>query len=232
MKTSGNSVTPDPLKKEFRLVALVGNSRAYTLMVALVGQILLSSLSTDESLLSDAYQAFVILAVIFVAADTRRNLVIGLSLGIPSLVLTFTGLAMNDKISGWITYIFVVALFLFVVRMMLIKIFTTKKVTFETIGFAICTYLLLGSVFTIFYSGVVTINPDAFSQPINQAGSSPGSILTYFSFVTLTTLGYGDISPISPLARSLAILEALTGTLFLAVLISRLVGAAARGSDS
>ena len=48
--------------------------------------------------------------------------------------------------------------------------------------------------------------------------------MTYFSYVTLTTLGYGDIVPISPLARSLAVLEALTGVLFLAVLISRLVG--------
>ncbi|MFT5233291.1 MAG: hypothetical protein ACI9UK_002123 [Candidatus Krumholzibacteriia bacterium] len=228
METSGNSVTPDPLNKDFRLVALVGNSRAYTLMVALVGQILLSSLSTDESFLIDVYQAFVILAVILVAADNRRHLMVGLALGIPSLVLTITDLTISDKVSGWITYIFVVALYLFVIRMMLIKIFKTKKVTFETIGFAICTYLLLGSVFTILYAGVVILNPDAFSQSITQAGSSPGSILTYFSFVTLTTLGYGDISPVSPIARSLAILEALTGTLFLAVLISRLVGAAAR----
>jgi len=88
--------------------------------------------------------------------------------------------------------------------------------------------VLIGSIFTIFYVPVVVFDPQAFSQPIIQNSSSPGSILTYFSFVTLTTLGYGDISPVSPIARSIAILEALTGTLFLAVLISRLVGASMR----
>jgi len=76
----------------------------------------------------------------------------------------------------------------------------------------------------LFYAPLAAYDPDAFTRPIVQEGSDAGVTLTYFSYVTLTTLGYGDISPVSPWARMLAILEALTGTLFLAVLISRLVG--------
>jgi len=169
-----------------------------------------------------------ILAAIIVAADTRKHLYIGLALGIPSIVFTVFDFSSHSEALGWLNYSFIVAMYLFVIRMMLIKIFNTKEVTGETIGYAVCTYVLIGSIFTIFYVPVVVFDPQAFSQPIIQNSSSPGSILTYFSFVTLTTLGYGDISPVSPIARSIAILEALTGTLFLAVLISRLVGASMR----
>ena len=68
------------------------------------------------------------------------------------------------------------------------------------------------------------MDKDAFLFHVVNEEISLQNNLAYFSFVTLTTLGYGDIVPVAPLARSLAVLEALTGVLFMAVLISRLVG--------
>ncbi len=211
-------------KSDFFLYKLAGHNRALVLLLALVGQILLTSLGANQYFLPGLFQGAVVLAAVVVAADSRRHLIFGLVLGVPASVLSVVGDIIDNELLGWITYLLVVILFLFIIRLMLIKIFRAQVVTLETIGYALCTYILLGTVWTFFYLPVAELDPHAFSQPIDQQGSSPGAVLVYFSFVTLTTLGYGDISPVSNLARSLTILEALTGTLFLAVLISRLVG--------
>jgi hypothetical protein len=68
---------------------------------------------------------------------------------------------------------------------------------------------------------VALAHPGAFAGALNAADG--GGELIYFSFVTLTTMGYGDITPIHPIARSLAITEALTGQLYIAILLARLV---------
>ncbi len=209
---------------DFFLFRLAEHNRALVLLLALVSQILLTSLGANRYFLPGLFQGAVVLAAVVVAADSRRHLIFGLALGVPAFVLSVTGDIVHHRLLGWITYFLVVVLFLFIIRLMLIKIFRAQTVTLATIGYALCTYILLGTVWTLFYAPAVELNPEAFSQPMDQPGSTPGAMLVYFSFVTLTTLGYGDISPVSYLARSLAIIEALTGTLFLAVLISRLVG--------
>jgi len=209
----------------FFLFNLASRNRALALLLALLGQILLTSLNANHHLLPSLYQAVVVLAAMFVAADSRRHLTIGLMLGIPAILASVIGDYYQHEVLRWMTYAFVTVLYLFIIRLMLGKIFAAQTVTLDTIGYALCTYILLGGIWMFFYAPVAALDPEAFSQPITLDGASPGSTLIYFSFVTLTTLGYGDISPVSPIARSLAILEALTGTLFIAVLISRLIGA-------
>jgi hypothetical protein len=208
----------------FFLFRLAEHNRALVLLLALVSQILLTSLGANRYFLPGLFQGAVVLAAVVVAADSRRHLIFGLALGVPAIIFSIVGDIIENTLLGWINHLLVVTLFLVIIRLMLIKIFRARTVTLATIGYALCTYILLGTVWTLFYASVADLDPQAFSQPIEQQGSSPGSVLVYFSFVTLTTLGYGDISPVSNLARSLAIIEALTGTLFLAVLISRLVG--------
>jgi hypothetical protein len=88
----------------------------------------------------------------------------------------------------------------------------------------VAAYLLLGVIWAYAYTLVGTISPGAFSGPID-VGDGPRALL-YFSFVTLTTVGYGDVQPLHPVARSLAMLEAVTGVLYIAILISRLVSQA------
>ena len=100
-------------------------------------------------------------------------------------------------------------------------LFTEDKITGDMIMGAICAYFLMGLVWSFAYSTLEFFQPGSFQMPqgtINQA------TFTYYSYVTLTTLGYGDITPISTPARSLALLEAMMGQLYLAVLIARLVG--------
>ena len=89
---------------------------------------------------------------------------------------------------------------------------------------AVAAYLLLGVIWADAYSLVALLRPGAFSGPVSPA-DGPRAWL-YFSFVTLTTVGYGDVLPVHPAARSLAILEAVVGPLYLAILIARLVSLA------
>jgi hypothetical protein len=86
---------------------------------------------------------------------------------------------------------------------------------------AVSVYLLLGLIWTRLYQVVELASPGAFRVPVGESPNS--STLGYFSFVTLATLGYGDISPVNIVARDLAVLEAITGQLYLVILISRLV---------
>lgn len=99
----------------------------------------------------------------------------------------------------------------------------------NTICGAICVYLLIGVVFALLYLTCLEINPHAISfQHFIRADDVHRherlAQLIYFSMCTLTTVGYGDIVPVARFARTLAWLEAVTGQLYLAILVARLVG--------
>jgi hypothetical protein len=89
---------------------------------------------------------------------------------------------------------------------------------------AVSGYLLLGVIWANAYFLVELLRPGSFSGPISAESGARGWL--YFSFVTLTTVGYGDVLPLHPVAQSLAILEAVTGPLYLAILLARLVSLA------
>ena len=96
-------------------------------------------------------------------------------------------------------------------------------ITLNRLVGGICIYLLLGVLWAVLFGVVALVEPVAFYYAGGEAGD-PVENLLYYSFVTLTTLGYGDITPIHPVARTLAYLEAVIGQLYIAVLIASLVG--------
>jgi hypothetical protein len=123
-----------------------------------------------------------------------------------------------------------IAFFGHIVWTMLVFVLTTRRVTFNTICASLCIYLLLGLTWALAYSVEDLLNPNAFTWTIAGRPTMPLRVgkgdtgVLYFSFATLTTLGYGDIVPTSPTSRVLATTEAITGQLYLAVLVARLVG--------
>ena len=115
-----------------------------------------------------------------------------------------------------LTYILLV--FVFLVK----SIAQSKRVTPNVIFGAISGYMLLGIVGAFILLLVLFIDPNAY---IYDQGNAKGfHSLLYYSYVTITTIGYGDITPVSPLARTFSVLLGITGQLYLAILIATLVG--------
>ena len=109
------------------------------------------------------------------------------------------------------------------------QVFREGKVTSHRIRGAIAIYLLLGALWAFMYQMVALNIPQAFRLPEGLVGGDPDALrreLTYFSFVTLTTTGYGDITAVHPVARTLAMLEALVGQLYPAIVLAWLVSLA------
>ena len=102
----------------------------------------------------------------------------------------------------------------------LVQVFRPGSVTLHRILGAVAAYLLLGLVWAQAYQLVSLAHPGAFTGAVDAGADSAW---VYFSFVTLTTTGYGDTAPVHALARSLANLEALIGQLYPAILLARLV---------
>lgn len=104
------------------------------------------------------------------------------------------------------------------------RVFRRGGITIYRIYGAIAVYLLLGIMWGEIYVLMYLLNPGSFYfDPLTQCGEPPISELIYFSFTALTTVGFGDIVPVHPLARSMATFEALVGQLYPAVLLARLV---------
>ena len=116
--------------------------------------------------------------------------------------------------------------FLLVVTASLLRfVLRAKQVDAEVLCAGISVYLILGLLWGLAYTLVAQVNPNAFtfSTLSGTAARMSGFTAIYFSFITLATLGYGDITPAADVARMLAMLEAMTGTLFVGVMIARLV---------
>jgi hypothetical protein len=125
-------------------------------------------------------------------------------------------------------YLLAVGFFAFALYGILRTVFV-KQVTGDAIFGAVCGYLLLGIIWSLLYYALETGSPGSFNIPtpdtdeVAVQGVDRGA-LSYYSFITLATVGYGDVTPRTPLARTLAWIEAIAGQFYLAVLVAGLVG--------
>jgi len=103
-------------------------------------------------------------------------------------------------------------------------IFSGNRIDGNRIIGAICVYLLLGVLLALLNMFVYELIPDSFSGITGNVDTEQGLDLIYYSFVTMTTLGYGDIAPVGPLARALAYFGAVTGQFYIAILVGMTVG--------
>ena len=171
--------------------------------------------------LMDVFVSAVLISGMYAASEKRSTFIVGLIIGLPALTMQ------------WSTYIFEIsflpiirelmgAVFCAYLAFVIIRfIFREDKVTYDLIHGAVCAYFLIGLMFSYIYAALEGVHPGSFSMP--EMGLTHIQHFTYFSYVTLTTLGYGDITPLSNEARSLAILESMIGQLYIAVTIARLV---------
>ncbi len=161
----------------------------------------------------------------YAVSRRRQVLAASIALLIPAFAIGWLDVAIE---SPWLAYVAASLLILFsilVTMTILLDILTEREVTLDTIFGSACVYLLIGIFFAEVFLLVHTATPSAIGGSV--ASAAPDAVfseLLYYSFVTLTTLGYGDISPISEVARSTAVMEAILGQFYLTVLVARLVG--------
>lgn len=114
-----------------------------------------------------------------------------------------------------------------IVVLFILQIAKAKRVTFRVIMESVNGYLMLGLSFSILIGLVCVIDPSSFSFKHLTGEFDPVisyfSNYTYYGFVTLTTLGYGDVVPLTPAARSLSIFISITGQMYVAIIIAALV---------
>ena len=119
---------------------------------------------------------------------------------------------------------FGIGLLLFSAFKLLSFLMQVQKVSQDTINAALCVYLSLGVAWGMVYIVLEILAPGAFR--IAEFAREPQAMaleMLYFSMVTLTTLGYGDITPVTPFAKNLSALEAVIGQVYLTILVARLV---------
>jgi len=179
---------------------------------------------------------FTTILVLAISACTSKpsHLLIALMLAVPAVAFDWVetfgfgfGLPYPELAFG-------AAFLVYTAAVIIGRILRSEAVSFDTISGAIAAYLLLGIAWSLMYSLVQAVDPSAIQLPettmlassvgAEDAAHMHGGAFLYFSFVTLTTLGYGDILPVSAAARSLASLEAVLGQIYLTVLVAHLVG--------
>ena len=169
--------------------------------------------------------SLVLFAAILAVADRKRVLLIALVLAVPAVGGRWINHVRPDLVPPAVFLVGGLVLIIFVVAHLLRFVLRAPSVTTEVLCASISAYLMLGLMWTMAYWLVDQLTPGgAFSFNTNAgARSMNGFTGFYFSFITLSTVGYGDITPVSRIARWLAALEAMTGLLYVAVLIARLV---------
>jgi ion channel len=174
----------------------------------------------------DICSSAILLLGISAISHVRRHLVIALVLAIAALGTKWSGHVIEHDRLLLVNHGLGVIFFTFTACLLLADVLRKGAVTADKIYGALCVYLLIGLTWGFIFLTLEGFQPGSFL--VGQARLSgiqkDPATLVYFSFVTLSTVGYGDITPLSPPARSFAFMEAIIGQIYLAVLVARLVG--------
>jgi hypothetical protein len=229
-RRSVNPVLKRPRFRRFSTVQLL-----VALVVLLVSAPFVEELEGGHFILSLLF-SLVLIAAVFAVANRKRSLVIALVLAIPAIIARWINQLRPDLVHPTVFLVCALVLLAFVIGHLLYFVLRAPVVNVDVLCASIAAYLMLGLTWTVAYWLVDQLTPGgAFSfNTTRGAHSMNGFTGFYFSFITLSTVGYGDITPVSQAARWLAAMEAMTGLLYVAVLIARLVSlySTAKSNDS
>jgi len=173
----------------------------------------------------------VLVSGVFAASHARRTLIVAFVLALPALTLQWLWVVSHHKNIGLLLIATMMLFYAYTIGHLVSYVLRPGSVTGNKLHGAISAYLMLGLFWAFLYQLIETLVPGSF---VNSAEHQQQAVewrqFVFFSFTTLTTTGYGDIVPVKGHAQSVAILEQLTGTLYVAVLIARLAGLYQAGS--
>jgi hypothetical protein len=169
-------------------------------------------------LITTSLAAMIPLTSFYALTADRNRAIIILFIAAPFVILDGINMFFANRYLMIASMSFATVLYIYIVVLLVINLLSYRVITADLIYCAISTYFLIGVMWAGIYIVLEGIFPGSFS------GLSEIADLVYFSFVTLTTVGFGDITPQSILAKRLAIFEAAIGGIYLAVIIAMLVG--------
>lgn len=158
----------------------------------------------------------------FRASRSRLNTGIGFTL--LALIIVALGILLDTTGVNYLHLIVLILFYCWATWLAAKQVLFTGPIDGNKIVGAICIYLLIGLIWCLFYLLIAQLIPNAFIGLEQQVWYANFADVAYYSFVTLTTLGYGDISPITPLARFLVYMEAIVGVFYMAILVASLIG--------
>jgi hypothetical protein len=195
------------------------------LLVLLVGNIFfvpLTGFATWGRLVARGIISLVIISGVIATVRDGRIVLLAIALALSSLFVGWEGLERPQLHLHLFNDVYSLLFLGFLVAVILRQVLRPGPITSRRVQGAVAIYLLLGLFWGVAYETVELLQPGAFLI-LGQKGHAVLPQLGYFSFTTLTTVGFGDILPLNPVARSLAVFEALVGQLFPVLLIARLV---------
>lgn len=214
---------------EWRFVIMIGILSSFTIFSPLIVQSELGEVAYSVSF------TFVIFLLCLAVKPEASSMVVALSLAVLTTSLWDLSRLYESPVVDTVEFQLVAIscaaiLLMMTLILVLLDVLEDGPVTVNKLCGAACVYLLLGILFSLFYLAAYYVDHGAFATTVkssdlsNMTSMDLEQSLSYFSFVTLSTVGYGNIVPISKLARTLSCCEAIVGQLYLTILVARLVG--------
>jgi voltage-gated potassium channel len=200
--------------------------RFLALLLLILAMLIIAPLAEEFvrlRMLMDIFWSAIFIAVIYAVSHKKHHILIALLLALPMLGSIWSSYFVKLSAVVVVGALCGAAFFIFAIIQILIFIYSQKEVSRDLIVGAAIVYLLMALAWSFIFGAVESLHPGSFSIPEIQ-GMSASRHFLYYSFVTITTLGYGDITPVTSLARSLCVLEAVIGQLYLVVQVAWLVG--------
>ena len=202
----------------------------FYLLVALLFLLLSIPITDDLRGISTPVAKAVVFSVMLLIGiwslrGSGRFFSIGLAFVVAGFVLNIVAINSHITFFEYTAILAVMGFLLVTITFTLRQVVVGTEINANRLVGAICVYLMLGVIWALAYSLVELAAPGSFGGVAAGQDAGWDSEWLYFSFVTLTTLGYGDILPLSELARALAYMEAVTGQFYVAILVAGLVSA-------
>lgn len=197
------------------------------LLLALIGMIILPSFFMSylvlQNTLSFLFRSAVMFAGVYAIQKTDKEFKIGVGVGICIILINSFGVFKESaRLNFYFSFIFYIFFYVFVAYRLMNMLLQTDRVTVGVLYAAVNVYLLMGIIGGYLFMLIENASPGSLNNLALENLSNPSKFF-YFSFITLSTLGYGDISPTMPASQSLAMVLSTTGPLYLTIMVALLV---------
>ena len=193
-------------------------------LLLFVGAVLEYLPGDDGPMIIQAATVAVLLVSALSLKESRSLFVTGIVFMLVMFLLVASGEILNKAGFSYTHLFLLLCFFIWMTWLVARQVLFTGSITSNDIVGAICIYMLLGLIWAMLYLFIAEAVPGAFNGLPHAPWLDNFAAAIYFSFVTITTLGYGDISPVLPLARFLVLMEAIIGVFYMAILVASLIG--------